>query len=83
MSSLRTFDPSEIQLQRFIGELGFLEITDWYVPHAEIMNHTVVYVALTCFRDLGGKGNVHVSNSPSVNARFLLKSGQQLTRVRE
>ncbi|CAM9195850.1 unnamed protein product [Ascophyllum nodosum] len=29
MSLLRTFDASEIQLQRFIGELGFVEITDW------------------------------------------------------
>ena len=31
MSLLRTFDASEIQLQRFIGELGFVEITDWFV----------------------------------------------------
>lgn len=44
MSLLRTFDPSEIQLQRFIGELGFLEITDWYVPHVGIINRTVVYM---------------------------------------
>lgn len=31
MSSLRSFDPSELQLQRYIGELGFVEITDWCV----------------------------------------------------
>ncbi|CAN0511912.1 unnamed protein product, partial [Ectocarpus sp. 8 AP-2014] len=29
MSLLRTFEASELQLQRFIGELGFVEITDW------------------------------------------------------
>eukprot|EP00903_Cladosiphon_okamuranus_P015363 g14189.t1 len=29
MSLLRTFEASELQLQRFIGELGFIEITDW------------------------------------------------------
>ncbi|CAN0000646.1 unnamed protein product, partial [Scytosiphon promiscuus] len=29
MSQLRTFEANEIQLQRFIGELGFVEITDW------------------------------------------------------
>lgn len=29
MGLLRTFEPSELQLQRFIGELGFVEITDW------------------------------------------------------
>lgn len=31
MSQLRTFEASELQLQRFIGELGFVEITDWCV----------------------------------------------------
>lgn len=31
MSLLRTFEASELQLQRFIGELGFVEITDWCV----------------------------------------------------
>lgn len=30
MSLLRTFEASELELQRFIGELGFVEITDWY-----------------------------------------------------
>ena len=29
MSLLRTFEANELQLQRFIGELGFVEITDW------------------------------------------------------
>ncbi|CAM9866824.1 unnamed protein product [Choristocarpus tenellus] len=29
MSLLRTFQPKELLLQRFIGELGFMEITDW------------------------------------------------------
>lgn len=29
MSQLRTFEANELQLQRFIGELGFVEITDW------------------------------------------------------
>lgn len=29
MGLLRTFEASELQLQRFIGELGFVEITDW------------------------------------------------------
>lgn len=34
MSLLRTYEASELQLQRFIGELGFVEITDWYVRNA-------------------------------------------------
>eukprot|EP00904_Undaria_pinnatifida_P003714 jgi/Undpi1/13343/HiC_scaffold_8.g03002.m1 len=29
MSLLRTYEANELQLQRFIGELGFVEITDW------------------------------------------------------
>lgn len=33
MSLLRTFEASELQLQRFIGELGFVEITDWYAQY--------------------------------------------------
>lgn len=31
MSLLRSFEANELQLQRFIGELGFVEITDWCV----------------------------------------------------
>ncbi|CAM9659551.1 unnamed protein product, partial [Phaeothamnion confervicola] len=27
--ALRTFDPQELQVSRFLGELGFIEITDW------------------------------------------------------
>lgn len=34
MSLLRTYEANELQLQRFIGELGFVEITDWYVRNA-------------------------------------------------
>lgn len=37
MSSLRTFEPGELQLQRFIGELGFVEITDWCVKYKKYM----------------------------------------------
>lgn len=33
MSLLRTYEANELQLQRFIGELGFVEITDWYVQN--------------------------------------------------
>lgn len=35
MSSIRTYDASELQLQRFIGELGFVEITDWCAVYHE------------------------------------------------
>lgn len=34
MSLLRTFEARELQLQRFIGELGFVEITDWYARYS-------------------------------------------------
>lgn len=34
MSLLRTYEANELELQRFIGELGFVEITDWYVRNA-------------------------------------------------
>eukprot|EP00953_Heterococcus_sp_UTEX-ZZ885_P017437 9760-Heterococcus_DN1.PRE.1 len=27
--ALKTFTPQELQIKRFIGELGFMEITDW------------------------------------------------------
>lgn len=36
MGLLRTFEASELQLQRFIGELGFVEITDWYVVAVQL-----------------------------------------------
>ena len=27
--ALRTFLPTQIRVKRFIGELGFMEVTDW------------------------------------------------------
>lgn len=42
MSLLRTFEARELQLQRFIGELGFVEITDWCARYSRCFSTAIM-----------------------------------------
>lgn len=50
MSLLRTFEANELQLQRFIGELGFVEITDWCVFCGGALPNLLQHVCMCAFK---------------------------------